>query len=54
VVEADERLTSQGVTAALVTAAYHGDPTTAKKRLKVFLERGQELADGKLQVPGES
>ena len=52
-VEADERLTSQGVTAALVAAAYVGDPTTAPDRFKAFLERGQEVADGKISLPSE-
>ena len=53
-VEADERLTSQGVTAALVTAAYLGDPTQATNRLKAFLNCGQEVADGKIPLPSES
>jgi hypothetical protein len=53
-VEADERLTSQGVTSALVTAAYLGDPTQATNRLKAFLTYGQDVADGKIPLPSES
>lgn len=53
-VEADERLTSQGVTAALVTAAYLGDPTQATNRFKAFLTYGQDMADGKIPLPSES
>jgi hypothetical protein len=53
-VPADERLTSQGVAGALVTAAYLGDPTKAPKRFRVFLDRGQDFADGKIQLPGEN
>lgn len=51
-VEPDERLTSQGVTAALVTAAYLGDATKAPDRFRVFLERGKDIADGKIALPG--
>jgi len=47
----DERLTSQGVAAALITAAYHGDPKKAKDRLHAFLSKGKEVADGKLPLP---
>ncbi len=50
-VEADERLTSQGVTAALVTAAYLGDPTQATNRFKAFLTCGQDVAEGKIPLP---
>jgi hypothetical protein len=53
-VEPDERLTAQGVTAALITAAYLADPTKAANRFRTFLERGKEIADGKLKIPGES
>lgn len=50
---ADERLTSQGVAGALVTAAYLGDPTKAKERFAAFLQRGQDVAGGKIPPPGE-
>jgi predicted component of type VI protein secretion system len=53
-VEADERLTSQGVTAALVTAAYLGEPTKAADRFKAFLSRGQDISEGKIPLPGET
>jgi hypothetical protein len=50
-VPADERLTSQGVAAALITAAYHGDPTKSTDRFEVFLAKGQEMAAGKIPLP---
>lgn len=53
-VEPDERLTSQGITATLVAAAYHGDPKLANDRFLAFLARGKEVADGKVPLPGEA
>lgn len=53
-VEPDERLTAQGVTAALITAAYLGDPAQAPERFRTFLERGKDIADGRIPIPGES
>jgi hypothetical protein len=53
-VEPDERLTAQGVTAALITAAYVGDPTKAPDRFRTFLERGKDVAEGRIKIPGES
>lgn len=50
-VEPDERLTSRGVSAALLTAAYQDDPIEAPKLMEAFLERGQEAADGQLKLP---
>jgi hypothetical protein len=50
-VPADDRLTSRGVAAALITAAYHGDATLADQRLASFFEKGQEVADGKIPFP---
>jgi hypothetical protein len=50
-VPADERLTSQGVAAALITAAYHGEPTKATGRFENFLAKGQEMAAGKIPLP---
>lgn len=50
-VEADERLTSQGVAAALITAAYAGDPTQATDYLQAFLARGRQVADGTIPLP---
>ena len=47
----DERLTSQGVSAALVTAAYHGDPTKSPDRFHAFLAKGQDIADEKISLP---
>jgi hypothetical protein len=53
-VEPDERLTAQGVTAALITAAYLGDPTKAADRFRTFLDRGKEIAEGRIKIPGEA
>ena len=53
-VEPDERLTSQGVTSALVAAAYSGDATTAPDRFQAFLARGKEVADGTITLPGQA
>lgn len=50
-VRADERLTSQGVAAALITAAYHGDPTKSTERIDNFLAKGKDMADGKIPFP---
>ena len=50
-VEPDERLTSQGVTAALIAAAYLGEPTGANDRLKAFLDRGRDVAQGVIALP---
>lgn len=50
-VEPDERLTSRGVSVALLTAAYMDDPIEAPKLMEAFLERGQEAADGQLKLP---
>ena len=46
-VPADDRLVCQGVTAALITAAYLGDPGLAEDRLRAFLNRGKLVAEGK-------
>jgi GNAT superfamily N-acetyltransferase len=50
-VVADERLTSQGVAAALISAAYHGDPSKATKRTEAFLAKGKDMANGKIPLP---
>jgi hypothetical protein len=50
-VVADERLTSQGVAAALISAAYHGDPSNAAKRTEAFLAKGKDMASGKIPLP---
>jgi hypothetical protein len=50
-VPVDERLTSQGVAAALITAAYHGEPTKATDRFESFLAKGQDIAAGKIPLP---
>jgi predicted component of type VI protein secretion system len=50
-VPADERLTSQGVAAALISAAYHGDPTKATERFHAFLAKGKEIAEKKIALP---
>jgi hypothetical protein len=47
----DERLTSQGVAAALISAAYHGDATRATSRIQSFLDRGKEIAEAKIEIP---
>jgi predicted component of type VI protein secretion system len=47
----DERLTSQGVSAALISAAYHGDPTKATDRFHAFLAKGKDIADEKVLLP---
>jgi hypothetical protein len=48
---ADERLTSQGVAAALISAAYHGDPAKAPKRTEAFLAKGKDMANGRITLP---
>ncbi|MGL4512204.1 MAG: FHA domain-containing protein [Lacipirellulaceae bacterium] len=53
-VEADERLTSQGVVAALVCAAYHGDPRRANSRFRLFLERGGRVGRGEHPLPSDN
>lgn len=53
-VEADERLTSQGVAASLVAAAYVGDPTKAPDRFRAFLDRGGDVASGKIKIPNDA
>jgi hypothetical protein len=50
-VRPDERLTSQGVAAALISAAYHGDATKATSRIYSFLSRGKEIAEAKISLP---
>jgi hypothetical protein len=50
-VAADERLTSQGVAAALVSAAYHGDPTKSTQRFQAFLAKGKSIAEEKIALP---
>lgn len=47
----DDRLTGQALTSALMIAAYHGDPLKAPQRQRDFLQRGQEIALGKLRLP---
>jgi hypothetical protein len=47
----DERLTSQGVAAALISAAYHGDPGKATDRFAAFLAKGKQIADDKIPLP---
>jgi predicted component of type VI protein secretion system len=47
----DERLTSQGVAAALISAAYHGDTAKATVRIDSFLAKGKDLASGKIHLP---
>jgi predicted component of type VI protein secretion system len=47
----DERLTSQGVAAALISAAYHGDSTKAISRIHAFLSRGKDIAEAKIGLP---
>ena len=50
-VEPDERLTAQGITASLVTAAYSGDPTRSSEKFTAFLDRGQRVASGEIPLP---
>ena len=47
----DERLTSQGVAAALVSAAYHGDPKKSTDRFRAFLAIGKGIADDEIKLP---
>jgi hypothetical protein len=47
----DERLTSQGVAAALISAAYHGNATKATGRIHAFLKRGKDIAEAKIPLP---
>lgn len=53
-VDPDERLTAQGVTAALIAAAYLADPIKAPDRFRTFLEHGKDIAVGKIKIPGGS
>jgi hypothetical protein len=50
-VRPDERLTSQGVAAALISAAYMGDPNKATGRIHAFLAKGKDIADQKVRLP---
>jgi len=47
----DERLTSQGVAAALISAAYMGDATKANERIQAFLTKGKEIAAQRIPLP---
>jgi hypothetical protein len=47
----DERLTSQGVAAALISAAYFGDGKKAPGRINAFLAKGKEIADATIPMP---
>jgi hypothetical protein len=47
----DARLTGQALTSSLMIAAYHGDPLKAPQRQRDFLQRGQDIAHGKLKLP---
>jgi predicted component of type VI protein secretion system len=53
-VRPDDRLTSQGVAAALISAAYLGDPKKATARIHAFLAKGKEIADQKIRLPETS
>ncbi|MEN1678608.1 MAG: FHA domain-containing protein [Planctomycetota bacterium] len=53
-VKPDSRLTSQGVTSSLVTAAYLGDPGKAPDRLDNFLSLGKAVAEGGIPLPGNA
>ena len=50
-VPADDRLVCQGVSAALITAAYTGDADKAPARLQAFLDKGKLVAAGELPPP---
>ena len=50
-IPADDRLVCQGVSAALVTAAYTGDASKAEERLKTFVEKGKKVAAGEIPPP---
>jgi hypothetical protein len=50
-VEPDERLTSQGVAASLISAAYFGDGRKAPGRIDAFLAKGKEIAEDTIIVP---
>lgn len=47
----DERLTCQGLAAAIVTAAYFGDATKAKDRMTAFFEKGKAVVAGEIPYP---
>jgi hypothetical protein len=51
VVLPDDRLTSQGVAAALIAAAYQGSPNKAEERIRTFLAKGKDIADKKVRTP---
>jgi hypothetical protein len=50
-VKPDERLTSQGVSAALLMTATHGDPTKSDERYQQILETGQEILSSASPLP---
>jgi hypothetical protein len=51
VIPPDDRLTSQGVAAALISAAYHRVPTKSTDRFEGFLAKGKDMANGKIPLP---
>ena len=53
-VRPDDRLTSQGVAAALISAAYLGSPNKAPPRIHAFLAKGKDIADQKIRLPETS
>ncbi|MCA9133028.1 MAG: FHA domain-containing protein [Planctomycetales bacterium] len=51
-VKPDERLTSQGVTAALMMVATQGDPRQSRDKYERMLKVGQDVLQGKHPMPG--
>jgi hypothetical protein len=47
----DDRLTGQGVTTALILAAYIKGRTDGPDQVREFLRIGEEIADGKIKIP---
>jgi hypothetical protein len=47
----DERLTCQGLAAALVIAAYLGDSTKVNERMTAFFDKGKQVAAGEIPYP---
>ena len=50
---ADERLTCQGVAAALIIAAYLGDPAEVESRMLAFFEKGIAVAEERIPFPAQ-
>lgn len=50
-VEPDSRLTSQGITAALMLTAPHDGPAATNDNYRHFIDTGKQVADGTIELP---